>query len=103
MAKLKRCQGGSVRFLCPGCALTAEKHPVSAAHVVPVAPTQTAREWGFNGDFDKPTLTPSVDVTQRDGDTTFKCHSFVVDGRIRFLSDSTHPLAGQTVDPPDIE
>jgi hypothetical protein len=28
------------------------------------------------------------------------CHSFVIDGRIQFLSDSTHVLAGQTVDLP---
>jgi hypothetical protein len=29
------------------------------------------------------------------------CHSFVRDGRIEFLSDCTHRLAGQTVDLPD--
>jgi hypothetical protein len=29
------------------------------------------------------------------------CHSFVTDGRIQFLSDCTHELAGQTVDLPD--
>jgi hypothetical protein len=28
------------------------------------------------------------------------CHSFVVDGRIQFLGDCTHHLAGQTVDLP---
>ena len=31
-----------------------------------------------------------------------RCHSFVTDGRIQFLSDSTHVLAGQTVDLPPI-
>ena len=30
------------------------------------------------------------------------CHTFVTDGRIQFLSDCTHALAGQTVDLPDI-
>jgi len=30
-----------------------------------------------------------------------RCHSFVVDGRIQFLQDSEHELAGQTVDLPD--
>jgi len=29
------------------------------------------------------------------------CHSFVTDGRIQFLGDCTHTLAGQTVDLPD--
>lgn len=28
------------------------------------------------------------------------CHSFVTDGRIQFLGDCTHALAGQTVDLP---
>lgn len=30
------------------------------------------------------------------------CHSFVQSGRIQFLSDCTHALAGQTVDLPDL-
>jgi hypothetical protein len=34
---------------------------------------------------------------------TPRCHSFVTDGRIQFLSDSTHALAGQTVDLPEIQ
>jgi hypothetical protein len=29
------------------------------------------------------------------------CHSFVTDGRIQFLGDCTHALAGQTVDLPE--
>ena len=29
------------------------------------------------------------------------CHSFVTDGRIQFLGDCTHSLAGQTVDLPE--
>lgn len=32
----------------------------------------------------------------------FVCHSFVTDGRIQFLSDCTHSLAGQTVDLPEM-
>ena len=35
------------------------------------------------------------------GDRNIRCHSFVRSGRIEFLSDSTHALAGQTVDLPD--
>lgn len=31
----------------------------------------------------------------------YTCHSFVTDGRIQFLGDCTHSLAGQTVDLPD--
>ena len=29
------------------------------------------------------------------------CHSFVTDGRIQFLGDCTHKLAGQTVNIPE--
>jgi hypothetical protein len=31
------------------------------------------------------------------------CHSFITDGRIQFLGDCTHRLAGQTVPIPDWE
>ena len=27
-----------------------------------------------------------------------RCHSFVTDGKIRFLNDCTHEMAGETVD-----
>lgn len=61
--------------------------------------------WGFNGDLDKPTFTPSL-LTQiefTDG-RRHVCHSFVTDGMWNYLSDSTHAMAGQTapmVDLPD--
>ena len=31
------------------------------------------------------------------------CHSFITDGKIQFLSDCTHDLAGKTVELPDID
>lgn len=58
--------------------------------------------WGYNGDDEKPTLTPSVLVYERrktDGSIySPRCHSFVRDGRIEYLGDCGHELAGQTVD-----
>lgn len=57
--------------------------------------------WKFNGDYDNPTFTPSMHSNPPSGKhhTVLKptCHSFVTDGSIRFLSDCTHDLAGQTV------
>lgn len=55
--------------------------------------------------MEKPTFSPSILVTLRwsQADDTMKdeiCHSFVNDGRIQFLADCTHALAGQTVDIP---
>jgi hypothetical protein len=83
-------------FWCPGCS---ERHGV---------PTTGSREWGFNGDVDRPTFTPSIKVEGvkdpwgPDFDPTpTVCHSIVTDGRIAFCGDSTHALKGQTVDLPE--
>jgi hypothetical protein len=65
--------------------------------------------WSFNGNADQPTFSPSIlvtwnepsDVPEEFDDTTKDkkhiCHSFVVNGEIRFLNDCTHKLAGQHV------
>lgn len=52
----------------------------------------------FNGDFDNPTVTPSLLHTGE-----FICHSFIKDGKIQYLSDCYHSLKGQTVELPDID
>jgi len=88
-----------LHFRCPGC---------NSVHGVAVNGNYA---WGWNGDVDKPTFTPSVLVTYpanpnaseefKEWRTERRCHSFVTDGRVQFLSDSTHALAGQTVPLPD--
>jgi hypothetical protein len=61
----------------------------------------------FDGNVDRPTFTPSILVTYngKDADTPegcpSRCHSHVTHGRIAFLKDSTHALAGQTVELPE--
>ena len=87
--------GKSLLFYCAGCGM---------AHQVWVGLGPGPR-WGWNGDAERPTFTPSVLVNGGrlavDGKTMpLVCHSFVTDGRIQYLSDSTHALAGQTVDLP---
>lgn len=83
--------GRRVSFWCPGC---------DDVHQVVV---ESPNGWGFNCDLDLPTFTPSVLVRMDfTGDLPSKvCHSFVTDGRIQFLGDCTHSLAGQTVDLPE--
>lgn len=88
------------RFHCPGC---------NEEHLVTTPPYPQAK-WGFEGDESRPTFSPSIfvhshEALREDGTLyeTFRCHSFVKDGRIQFLSDSTHQLAGQTVDLPELE
>lgn len=81
-------------FWCLGC---------KNIHSIPTAPHP--KGWTFNGSEDAPTFGPSIlvhEVKREDG-TVYspRCHSFVVDGRIRYLGDCGHELAGQTVDLPE--
>lgn len=95
--------GRRVHFWCPAC---------EDVHAVTV---DIPNGWTWNGDLDRPTFDPSVKVTgvQWPPDMGFHkpkhtaaagepivCHSFVRAGRIQFLNDCTHELAGQTVDLP---
>ena len=96
-----------LNFYCPGC---------KRVHSVNFNPDHL---WNFNGDIDKPTLSPSVLVSYRhpkgysndnpapvgfNGEyVTDICHSFVTDGRMQFLGDCTHDLAGQTVELPEFK
>ena len=102
---LRTMQGGRVGFFCPGCC---EMHQLRVEGASPGC-------WGFNGDYDRPTFTPSVLVTGLQGKNDERgrwtgeyvcdeagkplpqrCHSFVTDGVIRFLDDCSHDLRNQT-------
>lgn len=80
------------QILCPGCGV---RHPLDD-------------RWDFNEDYDNPTFSPSLDYTGgkyvNDGEEYVKlhCHSFIRDGKIQFLNDCTHDMAGQTVELPEI-
>lgn len=102
---------GHAYIHCPGC---------NDIHAVNVGPNG----WGYNGNPESPTLTPSVhsksghfarangdatpgncycDVKERipDWDDDHKCvscHSYVRAGKIEFLSDCSHDKAGQTLE-----
>ena len=53
--------------------------------------------WQWNGSIDKPTIRPSLMTKGEDADGKFKCHSYVTDGNVKFLTDSTHEFAGKTI------
>lgn len=56
--------------------------------------------WQFNGSLELPSFIPSMQV---DGPQPgARCHSFVTNGRIQYLADSTHKLSGQTVELPPV-
>jgi len=69
------------------------KSYLEAPKNIPIA-NQTVR-------LNKPTFTPSLLVN--DHYPTSRCHLFLTDGKIQFLSDCHHALAGQTVDMVEIE
>lgn len=110
-----RVKATQVIIECPGCR---ERHMV------------TTPRWTFSGTEERPTIRPSILVTSghytprfKKGDAcwcTFyrdhpqedpgslrfrceRCHSFVTDGNIKFLDDSTHALSGKTVELPDLD
>lgn len=81
---------GAVMFECPGCGL------LHCANVT----GDTNPKWSWNGSLTAPTLSPSLLVRWNMTGTNRLdkvCHSFVRDGKIQFLNDCTHSLAGQTV------
>lgn len=53
------------------------------------------RGWSWNGDEEKPTVTPSILLTKHNG---YRNHLYIREGKIQYLSDCTHAMAGQTVD-----
>ncbi len=81
-------------FMCPGC----ECH-----HGVWTTNRNSNNAiWSFNGSADKPTFSPSILVRYPVKEIMNICHSFVTDGKIQYLSDCTHKLAGQTIELPEI-
>lgn len=107
MAKARRWKR-FVQFYCPAC------------ETIKNIPVEGDNAWGFNDNLDAPTLTPSIlehptlygpdklPFSKYNGPPACEttkgcCHSFVTDGKIQYLSDCTHALAGQTVDLPEIK
>lgn len=104
--------GRSLLFYCIGCGM---------AHRVNVG-TGPGPRWGYNESPEKPTFTPSILVRRvqwtppaydpevaekiKSGEIVqtkvdMVCHTFITDGRIQYLGDCTHHLAGQTIDLPE--
>lgn len=102
MKRIVSPDGKRFTFYCPAC---------KGTHVF-------NHTWQFNGDYERPTVSPSIKVTGvvplTDEDvakimrnepfepTPLCCHSFITDGRIAYCSDCTHAMSGQTVELPEI-
>ncbi len=75
-------------FFCPGC---------ECLHSYDVRTDGKRPNWSFDGNLESPTFTPSLFYPDR------VCHLFLTAGKLHFLGDCTHKLAGQTVDLPDMD
>lgn len=85
--KFHRSKSNHLVFHCPGC---------NEIHVIDA-------RWTFNGNLDKPRISPSLLIRYPYAGENRVCHSFIVDGMIEYLSDCTHELAGEKVEIPDFE
>lgn len=54
--------------------------------------------WEFDGNMEEPTFSPSLSNKWNTHDSAHHCHLFVKKGKIEYCADSTHHLAGKTVD-----
>ncbi len=89
-----------VLVFCPAC-------NYGHAFTVDAPAGHIGRRWTWNGSLDKPSFSPAMEIDQlnRSNGAVLvpRCHSFVFDGNIQFMPDCTHPLAGVTVELPEID
>ena len=93
-------------FYCPGC-----KH----RHSIPI---NGPKAWQFNGDVNNPTFAPSLlNTWGKEADPNWKepegaganngwsgrCHLFLKNGVIEFLTDCTHDFAGKSYPLPEMD
>jgi hypothetical protein len=101
MPKIKKAVNGKGQHgfshWCPGC---------QERHFINVDMEEYRARWSFNGDAQKPTFSPSVNIRvfggSRGTDVKEVCHYFLKDGQLQYLSDCTHELKGKTVELPDL-
>ena len=79
MKLLRKWQAGRLVFWCPGCE---DHHHINET-------------WKITGTDSAPTVNPSI-LVRHPGDKS-RCHLYIRDGQIQFLSDCTHAFAGKTV------
>ena len=82
---------GVYSFFCPACKTEHEVWTTNEGYEPPA--------WRINYDLSKPTFEPSICITKPGKDV---CHSFVTMGKIQYLSDCTHNMAGQIIDLPEL-
>lgn len=88
MPKLYWLDDRNLLFHCPGC--------IKIHHVRIGGPGPT---WEWNLDMEEPTFVPSLIYNSQTNH--LRCHSYVREGTIEYLSDTQHSLAGHKVPLPE--
>ena len=73
-------------FYCPGC---------NCYHWF------TVPKWTWNGNFEKPTVSPSIITSPHD--PRIKCHLQIICGELKYFTDSRHYLSGISISMVDLE
>ncbi len=73
-------------FYCPGC---------NCYHWF------TVPKWTWNGKYDNPSVSPSIITSPQDPYN--KCHLQIINGELKYFTDSKHYLAGISVSMTDLE
>lgn len=103
IVQLGRRDGYPMKFLAHWCPACQELHPLAVEAAQP-----NGAIWNWNGDAYYPTFNPSMNIHYGpDGEgedevKQYRCHYYLEKGEIRYLSDCTHHLRGQTVALPEI-
>lgn len=97
MAKLRKTYdtgetGPDYTFYCPGCGCD---HGVWTTKF-----NIMGAIWKFDDNMDFPNVEPSIRI-KRNEETL--CHLYIKNGKIEYLADCRHELAGKTVEMEDIE
>ena len=75
-----------ILIFCPACK--------SGHHIRVKNGKRELSVWDWNESLESPTFIPSLLCYLDKGKI---CHSYITDGKIRFLKDCSHNMAGQTV------
>lgn len=82
-----------LQFMCPACKM---RHSFNST-------------WEFNGDYDLPSVSPSIltyghRFDENHNSVPFRCHSWITKGKIKFFSDCSHEIEREKwIDLLDIE
>lgn len=83
-------------FVCPGCV---QMDGTAGIHMLPVNTDAISPSWDWDGNLDRPSVSPSIRSGKPPGKV---CHKFLYEGIFQYLADSTHDLKGKHIQAVDL-